>query len=143
MNVETILRKKGDTIIAVDPDDAVSKAVEILTKNRIGAALVRDAAGAVIGILSERDIVRGIAQHTSNCLDMAVRELMTSPVISCKPADNIHEIMELMTDRRIRHLPVIDDGQLIGVISIGDVVKQRIADIENESEALKQYITTG
>jgi CBS domain-containing protein len=74
---------------------------------------------------------------------MAVRELMTSPVISCKPADGIDEIMELMTDRRIRHLPVMDDGQLIGVVSIGDVVKQRIADIEHESEALKQYITTG
>ena len=143
MNVETILRKKGDTVIAVDPDDAVSEVVQILTTNRIGATLVRDATGAVVGIISERDIVRGIAQHSTNCLDMVVRDFMTSPVISCAPSDNIDEIMELMTERRIRHLPVVDDDKLIGVISIGDVVKQRISDIEHESEALRQYITTG
>ena len=143
MYVETILRKKGDSVVTIDPADTVSVAVDVLTKHGIGAALVRNAAGDIVGILSERDIVRGIARHTSNCLDMQVEELMTSPVISCKPDDNIDEIMERMTERRIRHLPVMDGDALIGIISIGDVVKQRISEIENESEALRQYITTG
>ncbi|MCG8545478.1 MAG: CBS domain-containing protein [Alphaproteobacteria bacterium] len=143
MYVETILRKKGDSVVTVDPADTVSDAVQVLSKHRIGAALVRDAAGGIVGILSERDIVRGVARDKSNCLDMAVKDLMTSPVISCKPDDNIDEIMELMTERRIRHLPVMNGDALVGIISIGDVVKQRISEIENESEALRQYITTG
>ena len=143
MYVETILRKKGDSIVTVDPADTVSDAVQMLTKHRIGAVLARDAAGDIVGILSERDIVRGVARHKSNCLDMAVKELMTSPVISCKPDDNIDAIMELMTERRIRHLPVMNGDALVGIISIGDVVKQRISEIEHESEALRQYITTG
>ena len=143
MYVETILRKKGDSVVTIDPADTVSDAVQVLAKHRIGAALVRDAAGDIVGILSERDIVRGVARDKSNCLDMTVKDLMTSPVISCKPDDNIDEIMELMTERRIRHLPVMNGGALVGIISIGDVVKQRISEIEHESEALRQYITTG
>lgn len=143
MYVETILRKKGDTVISVDPGDAVSAASQLLHENHIGATLVREPNGDIVGIISERDIVRGLARHKNACLDMPVRDLMTSPVISCKPDDSIDKIMQLMTDERIRHLPVMKDGRLLGIISIGDVVKQRIAEIENESEALKQYIATG
>ena len=143
MYVETILRKKGDTVITVEPECLVSKAAQILHDNRIGAALVRDKAGKVIGIVSERDIVRGVARHHDTCLTMRVDELMTSPVVTCALDDSIDHIMELMTERRVRHLPVIDRGRLAGIVSIGDVVKQRISEIEHESEALKRYIVTG
>jgi len=143
MYVDTILKKKGDTVVTVEPDCVVSKAAQILHENRIGAALVRDAAGTIVGILSERDIVRGVALKQADCLKMTVGDLMTHPVISCAPTDSIDQIMELMTERRIRHLPVMDRGELLGIISIGDVVKQRIAEIEHESEALKQYISAG
>ena len=143
MYVETILRKKGDTVIAVEPHCLVSAAAQILHDNRIGAALVRNAAGKVVGILSERDIVRGVARNGSTCLTMRVEELMTSPIVTCAPTDSIDHIMELMTERRVRHLPVMDEGRLAGIVSIGDVVKQRISEIEHESEALRQYIAAG
>jgi CBS domain-containing protein len=143
MYVETILRKKGDTVVTVKPDYRVADAAQILHDNRIGAALVTNAAGKVVGILSERDIVRGVARHREACLDMRVDELMTSPVISCAPTDSIDHLMELMTERRVRHLPVMQHGKLLGIVSIGDVVKQRISEIEHESEALRQYISAG
>lgn len=143
MYVDTILRKKGDTVIAVEPETLVSAAAQILHENRIGAALVRDSSGKIIGVLSERDIVRGVAVNRETCLSMTVRDLMTHPVISCSPNDSIDRIMEQMTERRIRHLPVMQGDTLLGIISIGDVVKQRISEIEHESEALKQYIAAG
>ena len=143
MYVETILRKKGDTVIAVEPQCLVSNAAQILHDNRIGAALVRNRTGKVVGILSERDIVRGVARHGDTCLTMRVEELMTSPIVTCAPTDSIDHIMELMTERRVRHLPVMDNGRLAGIVSIGDVVKQRISEIENESQALRQYIAAG
>lgn len=143
MYVDTILKKKGDTVVAVEPTDAISKAAQTLNEKRIGAALVQQRSGEIIGIISERDIVRGLARHSDACLSMRVDELMTSPVITCTSNDSIDEVMQLMTDRRIRHLPVVDGDTLSGVISIGDVVKQRISEIEHESEALKQYISAG
>ena len=143
MYVDTILKKKGDTVITVAPNCLVSEAAQTLHEKRIGAALVQDAAGNIVGILSERDIVRGVALKQEACLDMTVSELMTHPLVTCAPTDSIEQIMELMTERRVRHLPVMDDGDLIGIISIGDVVKQRISEIEHESRALKQYIAAG
>ncbi|MEM9685205.1 MAG: CBS domain-containing protein, partial [Pseudomonadota bacterium] len=92
---------------------------------------------------SDRDIVRGVAVNQETCLRMTVQELMTRPVISCSPTDSVDKIMEMMTDRRIRHLPVMENDELLGIISIGDVVKFRISEIENESEALRQYIAAG
>lgn len=143
MYVDTILKKKGDTVVTVEPDTLVSAAAQILNENHIGAALVRDSSGKIVGVLSERDIVRGVAVNRETCLSMMVRDLMTHPVISCSPNDSIDRIMELMTERRIRHLPVMQGDTLLGIISIGDVVKQRISEIEYESEALKQYIAAG
>ena len=143
MYVDTILKKKGDTVVAVEPTDSISSAALILKEKRIGAALVKHGSGEILGIISERDIVRGLARHQDGCLSMRVDELMTSPVITCTSNDSIDQVMQLMTDRRIRHLPVVDGDTLSGVISIGDVVKQRISEIENESEVLKQYIATG
>lgn len=143
MYVDAILKKKGDTVVTVAPDCLVSKAAQTLHEKRIGAVLVRDVGGEIAGILSERDIVRGVAKNREACLGMAVKNLMTHPVITCSPNDSIEQIMERMTERRIRHLPVVESGDLIGIISIGDVVKQRISEIEHESRALKQYIAAG
>lgn len=143
MFVDTILKKKGDTVITVQPDCVVANAAQILNDNRIGAALVRSETGEIVGIISERDIVRGVAVNQETCLRMTVEELMTRPVISCSPTDSVDKIMEMMTARRIRHLPVMENDELLGIISIGDVVKSRISQIESESEALRQYIAAG
>ena len=143
MLVTNILKSKGDSVISVAPDDTIGQAVEVLCRHRIGAALVKDAKGDLVGILSERDIMRGVAAQAVNCLSLSVSELMTRALVSCRPGDSINDVMVLMTERRIRHLPVIEKEQLVGVISIGDVVKSRISEMELESDALRQYIATG
>lgn len=143
MYVESILKTKGSEVIAVAPTDTVAVAIEVLNDKGIGAVLARDPSDKIVGIISERDIVRGIARAKGSCLDMKVSDLMTSPVISCQPNDSIDKIMQLMTDRRIRHLPVMQEDKLLGIISIGDVVKRRISEIEHETEALRNYIATG
>ena len=143
MYVESILRKKGRDVVTVKPDDTVGRVARVLYENGIGAALVRDAADDIIGVISERDIIRGMARHQSHCTLKLAHELMTSPVISCGPHTTIDQIMAMMTNQRIRHLPVMEDGELLGLVSIGDVVKQRISEIENESDALRRYIATG
>jgi len=142
MHVERILALKGNEVISVPVDELIGRAAGILSDNRIGAILVLDNDGFVEGVLSERDIVRGMAQIGSRCMEALVSELMTRDVIYCKPDDNIDTIMSLMTDNRVRHLPVMRDGQLLGIISIGDVVKFRIEEIETEAAALRQYIAT-
>jgi CBS domain-containing protein len=143
MNVRTILKSKGGDVVSVQADETVSAAARLLTNRRIGALVVGDAGGDIVGMFSERDIVAGIAKHGAAVLDRPVSALMTRDVVFCRPADTIGEVMGKMTDRRIRHLPVVDGDRLLGVISIGDVVKQRIAESENEAEALREYISTG
>lgn len=143
MYVETILRKKGRDVVTVKPEDTVGRVARVLYENGIGAALVRDASGRVVGVISERDIIRGMARHQNDCTQKLVQELMTSPVITCDPDTSVDQIMEMMTNQRIRHVPVVKDGELLGLVSIGDVVKQRISEIENESDALRRYISAG
>ena len=143
MNVETILKTKGREVVAVKPGESVASAAETLHRRRIGAALVLDEDGAVAGVISERDIVRGLATHGGVVLGMKVAELMTSDVQTCEPGDAVDLIMAIMTERRVRHLPVLRNGKLVGVISIGDVVKHRLAEIENEAQSLREYISTG
>ena len=106
----------------------------------IGAILVCGANGKVVGVISERDIIRGIAVNGERALEMHVRELMTGDVIACKPADTIAEVMKMMTMQRFRHMPVIEDGEIKGMISIGDVVKNRIEETEMEARALRDYV---
>jgi CBS domain-containing protein len=142
MHVERILALKGNEVISVQVDETVGRAAGILSSNRIGAILVRDDDGFVEGVLSERDIVRGMARFGTRCMEASVSELMTRDVIHCRPEDDIDTIMAVMTERRIRHLPVIGAGQLLGIISIGDVVKFRIEEIESEAAAMRQYIAT-
>lgn len=140
--VEDVLRQKGHQVVTVAPTQTVAAAVEVLTRNRIGATPVTNEAGELIGIISERDVVRGIAAHGAGILTSAVAELMTRDVKTCTPDDAIVELMAIMTNARIRHLPVIAGGALCGLVSIGDVVKQRLAEAQLELEELHRYISS-
>ena len=142
MHVERILASKGSDVTTVNNDETIGKAAKILFDNRIGAVLVRNEGGSVEGVLSERDIIRGMAQIGAHCMEALVSDLMTRNVVYCLPEDNIDTIMSVMTEHRIRHLPVMRDDQLLGIISIGDVVKFRIEEIESEAAAMRQYIAT-
>lgn len=140
MTVAAILDHKGHEIISARPDDRLAAIAELLTRHRIGAVLVRDAAGEVLGIFSERDIVRAIAAHGAAALTMTASAVMTREVIFGPPSDSVDKVLSTMTEKRIRHLPVMHEGKLIGVVSIGDVVKRRIADVEEEADQLRQFV---
>ncbi len=140
MYVAEILNTKGTGVIATSPTETVAVTARLLNYERIGAVIVRDAKDNVIGVVSERDIIRCIAVNGARALDMEVRELMTSEVVSCKPTDTISEVMRVMTTRRFRHLPVMEDATLKGMISIGDVVKYRLEETEMETRVLRDYV---
>ena len=143
MNVSQILKQKGTRIISVPDDATVGEAATLLAREGIGAVLVLDRAGRVAGILSERDLVRGLASHGERAVALGVAEVMTRNVVFCRPDDSIDRVMSEMTTRRFRHLPVTDNGKLTGIISIGDVVKYRLMETEAEAESLRQYIAAG
>jgi CBS domain-containing protein len=138
--VSAVLEHKGHTVVTVAPRDTIAVLVEVLSRNRIGAAPVVDEAGRLAGIISERDVIRGIAQHGETVTALAVERLMTTEVKTCSPEDAIVELMEVMTLQRIRHLPVMRDGKLEGIVSIGDVVKQRLQEAQSELDELRNYI---
>ncbi len=140
MFVAEILKVKGSDVVSTGPGETVAALVRLLNLKRIGAVVVRDAEGKVIGMCSERDIIRGIAVQGERALDMQVRELMTREVVTCKSTDTVSEVMKVMTDRRFRHLPVVDEGKLLGLISIGDVVKNRLDETEIEARVLRDYV---
>lgn len=143
MTVQAILNVKGSDVVSVLPDERVGAAVQTMMRHGIGAVLVRDPVGAVLGILSERDVMRGIARGGAACLGDAVETLATRDVVCCRPQDGIGHVMGLMTRGRFRHLPVMRDGALAGIVSIGDVVKHRLAEVENEARALREYVAAG
>ncbi len=141
MTVRKIMNaKKSRATITVKPEDAVSAAAAVLAKHRIGAVIVTGDGARVDGILSERDIVRALGTTGPGCLSGKVSDLMTSSVVGCHMDDTINSVMERMSDGRFRHMPVIEDGRLAGVISIGDVVKARIEEIQHENAALTGMI---
>jgi len=142
MGISAILGTKGHDVATVGPDASVAEIVADLTTRRIGAVLVVEGE-AVVGVVSERDVVRGLAANAGGVMALRASEIMTSPVITIAPGDSVARALELMTDRRIRHLPVVDGGRLVGLVSIGDLVKQRIEEAEREAMALKDYIATG
>ncbi|MFQ5535519.1 MAG: CBS domain-containing protein [Sphingomonadales bacterium] len=142
MNVKSILKIKGADVVTVAPDISITQFAAVLCENRIGAAIVCDGKGSMIGMISERDIARGLYRHGAKALELTVSDLMTSNVHSCGPDDSIIDVMAMMTDRRIRHIPVVEGDGLIGVVSIGDVVKHRIEEAEQDAEAMRQYIAT-
>jgi CBS domain-containing protein len=140
--VSDVLKHKGHHVVTVAPSQSIASVVKVLTQNRIGAAPVTDGHGRVVGIISERDVIRGLSERGAAALDLDAGQLMTSEVRSCAPADPIVELMEVMTNQRIRHLPVIAGGMLDGIVSIGDVVKQRLAEAQFELEELRRYISS-
>ena len=143
MLVRTILAQKGTEVDTVAPTATVASAVDVLARRRIGALVVSPDGSVIEGILSERDIVRGLAEQGPGVLDQPVSSLMTSEVTTCVADDTADLLMGLMTDRRIRHLPVVESGLLCGLISIGDVVKARVGELQVETQTLHEYIHTG
>ncbi len=143
MLVETILGTKGRRVATSPPDETIADAAAKLKQQQIGALVVSVDGLAVLGIISERDICRAVADHGTALGTMRVEDLMTREVITCVPDDTIANIMSIMTEKRVRHLPVIKDGVMCGLISIGDVVKIRIEEVEHEAEAMREYIAGG
>lgn len=142
MSVATILKGKTGSIITISETDSVKDAAALLAQKKIGAVIVTDCAtGKVLGILSERDIVRGLSDKGPSILEETVSSLMTRTVVSCSPDDSVERIMQQMTEGRFRHMPVMSGERLVGVISIGDVVKSRLNQLEAETEAMRSYIT--
>jgi CBS domain-containing protein len=142
MSVRKILAQKGGDVATVAADARVVDVVAELVVRRIGALLVVEG-DEIVGLVSERDVVRALAAEREDALVRPVRAIMTAPVVTISPHQSVNAAMELMTDRRIRHLPVVEEGRLVGLVSIGDLVKQRIAEVEQEALALKDYIATG
>jgi len=143
MLVARILADKGHDVVTASPGESVAGIAAILAERCIGAMPVSTARGVLVGIVSERDIVAALARRGRDVLDRPVEEIMTRRVITCTRSDHIDDLMARMTGGRMRHLPVMDGGELVGIVSIGDVVKARMSEIEAEAQALKDYIATG
>jgi CBS domain-containing protein len=143
MLIGQILAGKGREVVSTRPDATIAEVARLLKARRIGAVVVTDAGGELCGIISERDLARGLADHGADLLDMRVSQLMTADVVTCSPDDGIGQLMHTMTERRFRHLPVVQDGEMVGIISIGDVVKYRLQELEAETHMLHDYISGG
>ena len=142
MAVAHILRQKGTTVVTVEPEDSVQTIVDMLARHRIGAVVVVDPAGGIAGIVSERDVVRAMVGDVAGVVSMTAKDIMTAKVRTCSPTDSEAELMQMMTEGRIRHLPVVANGRVTGMISIGDVVKLRIESMEAEADQMKTYIAS-
>jgi CBS domain-containing protein len=142
MTVAAILQGKPERLIGLTENKSLADAAQLLTQERIGALVVRNASGEMIGIVSERDIVRAVAREGSGVLERPVSTIMTRDVICCTPQDSVAEVMGMMTARRFRHLPVRHGEKLIGMVSIGDVVKARVEEAEGEAAQLHEYIAS-
>lgn len=142
MRIADVLRGKGAEVATVEPTATVSALIEALARHNVGAMVVVDG-GAVVGIVSERDVVRQLHARGVELLDAAVTEIMTTSVVTCVPTDHVDSLAATMTERRIRHMPVVVDGRLVGIVSIGDVVKSRIGELETDRQQLESYIARG
>lgn len=142
MIVSTILASKGGSVITIEPTATLAEASRLLAQHRIGAVVVTGAGGRIVGIVSERDIVRALAAQGAQGLELPLADVMTRKVVTCTRADTIADLMERMTGGKFRHLPVVEEDRLVGIISIGDVVKMRVMEMEHEQNALRDYIQT-
>lgn len=142
MSIEHILAEKGRNVVTIEPERTLSETARLLNENRIGAVVVGDANHPVLGIISERDIVRALAQRGSAALDEPVSQNMTDKVITCTRWSTVGDLMELMTAQKTRHVPIVDDGGLSGIVSIGDIVKHRLSELEAEQRAMHDYTAT-
>jgi CBS domain-containing protein len=143
MRVADVLRTKGSEVATVPPKLSVTGLLDDLARHNVGALVVVDEAGVLVGIVSERDVVRQLDERGAELLTAPVEEIMTSPVVTCEPGQAVDSLAEVMTERRIRHMPVVDEGRLVGIVSIGDVVKSRIQQLESDREQLESYIARG
>ena len=143
MNVAMILKHKGRAVTTAPADTTLIEIARKLAAKRIGAIVTLDGNGKLAGIISERDIIRCLGERGPKCLDQPVSESMTRDVVTCRESDTLDELMAMMTVRRFRHMPVVEGGALVGIISIGDVVKHHIAEVEMEATAMREYIATG
>lgn len=142
MTVKSILANKGHEIVSIEPNASLSEAVRLLGQKHIGAALILGPDRRIAGIISERDIVRVLGERGAAALNEPVSQTMTRKVESCNESDTVSHIMERMTQGKFRHMPVVDKGQVVGVVSIGDIVKHRLHEMERESRAMRDYIMT-
>jgi CBS domain-containing protein len=142
MNVKHILSQKGSDVLTLEPNATLADAMDILAKRRIGALVITGADRRIVGIVSERDVVRAIVEHGTGILQSPVSETMTRKVVTCGQNETIAEIMGRMTAGKFRHVPVVEQGRLIGIVSIGDIVKARLEELEQEHDALRDYIRT-
>jgi CBS domain-containing protein len=142
MNVKDILSQKGDEVLTLEPTTTLATAMGILAQRRIGALVITGADRRIVGIISERDIVRVLAERGTGILESPVSETMTRKVVSCGQNETIAEIMGRMTAGKFRHVPVVEQGRLVGIVSIGDIVKARLQELETEQDALRDYIRT-
>ena len=142
MTVKAIVSRKGSDVVTIEPTADLAAAVKLLSERHIGAIVITGGDRQVAGILSERDIVRALARRGPAVLGETVEAVMTRKVVTCTQDDTVGAIMEQMTSGKFRHLPVVEDGRLAGIISIGDVVKYRLEEVERESDALREYIAT-
>jgi CBS domain-containing protein len=142
MTVQEILSVKGRDVVTIAPNSNLAAAAKLLAERRIGALVVIGPEQRIVGILSERDIVQALAARGAAALDLQLTEVMTRKVATCSPSDTISSIMEQMTAGKFRHVPVVEQGRLTGLVSIGDVVKQRLEEMEHEQEVLREYIQT-
>ena len=143
MLIRQILAGKGSDVVTTRPNATVAEVAGLLKAKRIGAVVVTDAHEELCGIISERDLACGLADHGADLLGMHVGDLMTREISTCSPDDGVDRLMRQMTEGRFRHLPVVQDGRMIGIISIGDVVKHRLQELENEAHMLHDYISGG
>ncbi|WIX89146.1 CBS domain-containing protein [Amycolatopsis sp. DG1A-15b] len=143
MRIADLLRKKGSAVATVTPETTVTTLLAGLAEHNVGAMVVVAPDGSIAGIVSERDVVRRLHEHGPALLDGPVSEIMTKLVASCGPEDSVDQLSVLMTERRIRHVPVLADGRLAGIVSIGDVVKNRMEQLEQSQEQLQAYISQG
>lgn len=141
MTVAHIINDKGRSVVTTGPGVSLAEVAAILAEKRIGAIVVVEE-DAIRGIISERDVVRALATHGSEALRKLASECMTSRVVTCRPEDTINDVMQKMTSGRFRHLPVVEAGKLAGIVSVGDIVKRRIEDVEREAEQIREYIST-
>lgn len=142
MHVETILQAKGSLVYTLPETASLTEAVSLLNTHNIGAVVVTGGGDGIAGILSERDIVRQLGRDVALSMQQPVAEVMTRSAVTCVRETEIAEIMDLMTEHRVRHIPVMDGRKLVGIISIGDVVKAKIEEIEHDAEALREYIAS-
>lgn len=142
MRIQDVLRHKGNDVVTIAPDATIHDLLAELSAHGVGALVVSTDGRTVLGIVSERDVVRRLHDQGVELLDRPVSEIMTSTVHTCGPEDALHDIMRVMTERRVRHIPVVVDEQLSGLVSIGDIVRHRIEELEEERSQLEQYIST-